>query len=84
MGPVARVADALALLEAGPVPDMALLDIGLGDETVYPVADALRSLGIPFLFATGFDAWSIPRAYADVPRSEKPLALRETLLAQWG
>ena len=82
MGPVAAVADALALLEAGPAPDMAVLDIGLGDnETVYPVADALRARGIPFVFATGYDAWLIPDAYAAVPRAEKPIGLRATSLA---
>ena len=41
MGPVASVADVLALLDAGPAPDMAVLDIGLGGEKVYPVADVL-------------------------------------------
>ncbi len=76
MGPVACVADALALMEAEPPPDMAVLDIRLGNETVYPVADALRALGIPFVFATGHDAWAIPEGYASVPRAEKPLAFR--------
>jgi CheY-like chemotaxis protein len=83
MGPVAAVADALALLEAGPAPDMAVLDIGLGDnETVYPVADRLRARGIPFVFATGYDACVIPDAYAAVPRAEKPIGLRATSLAR--
>ena len=82
MGPVACVADALALLEAGPVPVVAILDIGLEDEWVYSVADALRTRGIPFVFATGYGAWVIPKGYADVPRAEKPLALRDAPLAR--
>jgi CheY-like chemotaxis protein len=82
LGPVACVADALALLEDGAVPDMAILDIGLGGGKVYPVADALRRRGIPFVFATGYDSWSIPSAYADVPRTEKPVALRGAPLAR--
>ncbi len=82
LGPVACVADALALLEDGAVPDMAILDIGLGGGKVYPVADALRSRSIPFVFVTGYDAWSIPGAYADVPRTEKPVALRGAPLAR--
>ena len=77
MGPVASVAEALALLEAGPAPVEAVLDIGLGDEWVYPVADALRARGIPFVFATGYDAWVIPDDYADVPLNAKPVALRD-------
>lgn len=73
MGPVASVADALALLASGPVPDMAYLDINLGGEMAYPVADALRAREIPFIFATGYEAQAIPKAYADVPRVEKPV-----------
>src|SRR4028119_1400361 len=54
VGPVACVADALALLEDGSAPCGAILDIGLVEnETVYPVADALRTRDIPFVFATG-------------------------------
>jgi CheY-like chemotaxis protein len=75
MGPAACVAEALNLLQSSLAPDMAILDIGLGDETVYPVSEALRARGIPFVFATVYDAWVIPAAYADVPRAEKPLAL---------
>ncbi len=77
MGPVASVAEALVLLQSSLVPHMAILDIGLGDETVYPVADALRTQGIPFIFATGYDAWGIPKAYADVPRAEKPVEVKQ-------
>ena len=77
MGPAATVAGALALLEAGPAPVEAILDIRLGDGWVYPVADVLRARGIPFVFATGCDAWVIPDDYADVPLTEKPVALRD-------
>lgn len=34
--------------------DAAILDVNLGTERVYPVADALEELGVPFLFATGY------------------------------
>jgi CheY-like chemotaxis protein len=77
MGPVATVADALALLGSGPAPYMAILDINLGGEMVYPVADALRDRDIPFIFATGYDAADIPEAYGNVPRAEKPIGLRQ-------
>ena len=81
LGPVACMADALAVLEAGAAPDLAILDIRLADETVFPVADALRLRGIPFVFATGYDAWVIPDCYAAVPRAEKLIALRGAPLA---
>jgi hypothetical protein len=56
---------------------MAILDINLGGAMVYPVADALRARGVPFIFATGYEAWSIPEAYSDVPRCEKPVDVRQ-------
>ena len=35
-------------------PDFAILDINLGDHNSFAIADRLDSLGIPFLFATGY------------------------------
>ena len=82
LGPVPTVAEALELLSQGPAPNFAVLDVNLQGEKVYPVADALRDQGIPFLFATGYDAQAIPPAYADVPRAEKPLEVRELTQAK--
>jgi ActR/RegA family two-component response regulator len=72
MGPVGSVARALALLSEGTTFDMAV-DINLGSEQVFPVADALWSRGLPFVFATGYDTASIPSACRGVPRFEKPV-----------
>jgi light-regulated signal transduction histidine kinase (bacteriophytochrome)/ActR/RegA family two-component response regulator len=44
-----------ALVELGDYrPALAMLDINLGDQTSFPIADRLEELGIPFLFATGY------------------------------
>lgn len=86
LGPVPSVDDALALLETEPMPDAAVLDINLGDEQVFPVADALGAAQVPFVFLSGYDARLIPGQYGDVRRCPKPLdrarllrALAETL-----
>ena len=34
--------------------DLAILDVDLGGESSFPVAEVLTSRGLPFLFATGF------------------------------
>ena len=73
IGPVGSVAAAMALLASEAEPDMAVLDINLGTEKVFPVADALSARGLPFVFATGYDTLSIPAAYRTVPRFEKPV-----------
>lgn len=47
------VEQALQLID-GVRPDIAILDINLGDQTSFAIADRLYELGIPFLFATGY------------------------------
>jgi DNA-binding LytR/AlgR family response regulator len=74
LGPAGGVQDALALIiAAGDGLDGAVLDINLGDERVFPVADALAQRGTPYVFVTGYDAAAIPAPYAAAPRCEKPV-----------
>jgi CheY-like chemotaxis protein len=57
------------------VPDCAVLDLNLGNATSEPVAIELESLGIPYIFATGYrDSVSIPERFAGVPVVRKPVA----------
>lgn len=70
LGPTASLQQALELLE-GPV-DLAILDINLNGESSFGVAAVLSARGVPFLFATGYDAQTVPPAYRAVPRWEKP------------
>jgi light-regulated signal transduction histidine kinase (bacteriophytochrome) len=54
-------------------PDLAVLDVNLGDHTSAPVAEMLRSQGIPFVFATGYgDSVMIPDSLKTVPVVRKP------------
>jgi hypothetical protein len=39
---------------------------------VFPVAEALRARGVPFVFTTGYNEHIIPDRYKDVARYEKP------------
>lgn len=52
--------------------DGAILDVNLGGEKVYPVADALAARGVPFLFATGYGIGGIAASYAHLPALAKP------------
>src|SRR4051794_24920488 len=80
IGPAASVEEALRLIQnKGDRLDGAVLDINLRNERVFPVADALTARGVPFLFTTGYDADSIPKAYAGAPRCEKPVAKAQLL-----
>lgn len=75
LGPAESVQAALNLLAAHGDVDLAILDVNLGGETVEPVADALHSRAVRFVFATGYDAWAMPATYGNTPRCEKPVDL---------
>jgi CheY-like chemotaxis protein len=52
--------------------DAALLDIDLGGELVYPVANALTARGVPFVFVTGHNPSEIPEQFRHRPVVPKP------------
>lgn len=52
--------------------DIAILDINLNGEYVYPLADELRERGIPFVFLTGYASTDLPEVYRSMPRLQKP------------
>ena len=72
VGPVARLNDALGLLADRLDLTAAVLDVKLADSMVFPVADALRRRGVPFIFATGYDPGSMPPGYRHALRCDKP------------
>ena len=81
VGPVPSVARALDLIEDEGI-DAAVLDVNLGNgDTVYPVADKLSALGVPYLFATGDVKMSGADAHRQQPRLEKPFVEAELLRA---
>jgi PAS domain S-box-containing protein len=75
MGPCGTEEDARAELEEQR-PDAAVVDINLGPGSSFKLAQALKDRGIPFVFATGYDAGVIPEEFEGVDRLEKPLQLR--------
>jgi len=40
--------------------DVAILDVNVAGRMSFPVAELLRERGIPFIFATGYDASALP------------------------
>jgi two-component sensor histidine kinase/DNA-binding response OmpR family regulator len=71
-GPFVTVRDAMRALDNGPV-DFAILDVNLGGEWVYPVADRLAKGGIPFVFVTGYGVDGLDGRFAHTPVFEKPI-----------
>ena len=53
--------------------DLAVLDINLAGEVVYPLAFRLAERGIPFLFSTGYGTSTLPPELSDRPIVKKPV-----------
>ena len=72
---------ALAAIERS-LPDLAILDVKLGDETTAPIARALSDRGVPFLFVSGYsDLSAVPEPLRDRPLVRKPIAAVELAAA---
>ena len=52
--------------------DAAILDVNVQNEWVFPVANALDAVGIPFLFLTAYSHDSIPAQHRGRPFIQKP------------
>jgi DNA-binding response OmpR family regulator len=73
-GPCESVEQALGAIERDGF-DMAILDVNLKGESVWPVAQALRDRAIPFVLASGGHVEPPPAEFAGVPMIEKPYTL---------
>lgn len=57
-------------------PDVAILDINLGDHDSVPIANRLAELGVPYIFATGYgEQKSLPDNQKSRPVAQKPYTL---------
>ena len=71
-----------ALDAAGEVQaDLALLDVNLRGERVYPVAELLDARGIPFLLLSGYGQEAVPADRPGWVSCSKPFLPSELLLA---
>ena len=70
VGTANSVASAFRILAVSPV-DIACLDINLGKENSFPIADELTARGIPFVFVSAYDSTVLPAAYRERPFVDK-------------
>jgi PAS domain S-box-containing protein len=72
IGPICTASDALATAKNGHF-DAAILDINLGDGSVYQVAEILSARSVPFIFVTGYDSDSVDSRFSEIPILQKPI-----------
>ena len=70
VGPAYNLAQALELAAADI--DAAILDVSLGKDNSYPLADALIARRLPFALATGHGREGLAPKYQDKPTLTKP------------
>jgi CheY-like chemotaxis protein len=75
-GAVGTITEASKLAEGGDF-DLAILDVNLDGETIYPVADILAKRGLPFVFVTGYGERSLIEPYRDRPALQKPFQVEQ-------
>jgi len=73
VGIIPRVNEALTAVQREAF-DLAILDVHLNGQAVFPVAEALIERGIPFVFATGYGERGLPDQYRGRPILQKPFA----------
>lgn len=76
IGPVPTIEEALRLAASHRNLTGAVLDIRLGSDHVFPLADLLKGTGIPYVFLSGYDRAIVPKAHEQAPLFEKPCDLQ--------
>jgi CheY-like chemotaxis protein len=82
VGPAARLSSALEMARRESF-DLAILDVNVAGEPIYPVAEALAERGLPFVFSTGYGGTGIKDPYRGRPVVQKPFGqqdLKRTLI----
>ena len=72
LGPAETVADGLKLALQADGFDVALLDVNVAGERVFPVAEALEGSGKPFAFSSGYGDAGLPERWRSAPSLQKP------------
>ena len=80
IGPAMSVAEALRLIEKEK-PTAAIIDVQLGSETSLPVAQRLKSIGVPFILHTANLKNGLPHGWPQVPVVKKPASRQAVLSA---
>ena len=78
---VGNIAEASEIAASGAY-DVAILDVNLDGQEIFPVAKTIAERGLPFVFVTGYGENSLPPAFRGRPALQKPFqadALKTTL-----
>jgi len=75
VGPACDLERAIALARGEESIDVAILDVNLGGQVVFPVAEILAKRGVPILFSTGLGVDGLPEAWRGHETVQKPMSM---------
>ena len=75
VGPACDLKRATDLAQGEASIDVAVLDVNLGGQVVFPVAEILAKRGVPILFTTGLGADELPEAWRGHQTVQKPMGM---------
>lgn len=70
-----RLSDGLVLASSEAI-DVAILDVTLGRDDSFAIADQLHQRNVPFMFASGYGMDGIPDRYRDAAVLQKPYDMK--------
>jgi len=80
---VGTIAEASELAATGEF-NVAILDVNLDGQEIYPVAEILAKRGLPFVFVTGYGKGSLSERYRGRPALQKPFQAEQLKTALAG
>jgi CheY-like chemotaxis protein len=75
LGPASSLEQAFAIVHSGGGIDVAILDVKLGRQSVFPIARALADRGVPLVFSTGMGAEGLPDEWRGCSAIPKPTTI---------
>ncbi|WP_072295056.1 response regulator [Paracoccus sp. SM22M-07] len=79
IGPFGDIGEAMGSLSSNDA-DAAILDVRLGGQTSFCIADQLKQQDVPFVFLTGYTAQDVPSRFRQQSIHCKPSSTRSLLL----
>ena len=76
VGPALNLRQAMDLAQTAEM-DAAVLDVNLGGDPIFPVAEILARRGVPLVFSSGYGADGLPDQWQDQPTLPKPFTSDE-------
>ncbi len=71
VGPALNIRQATALANEAGI-DVAVLDVNVGGEPIYPVAEILEGRGVPIIFSSGYGSSGLPERWSGHLTLPKP------------